>query len=48
MIQHLMSSKGSAPQFCYHVGDVVYFTGMKDEYYVSGVLAPPSLPSPDG
>jgi Calcineurin-like phosphoesterase len=33
MIEHLTSGKGSAPQFCYHVGDVVYFTGMKDEYY---------------
>jgi hypothetical protein len=32
MIQDL-SSNGSAPQFCYHVGDVVYFTGMKDDYY---------------
>jgi acid phosphatase type 7 len=32
MIQHL-SSNSSAPQFCYHVGDVVYFTGMKDDYY---------------
>ena len=21
------------PQFCYHVGDVVYFTGMHDDYY---------------
>jgi acid phosphatase type 7 len=29
-----VSSGGSAvPQFCYHVGDVVYFTGMHDEYY---------------
>jgi hypothetical protein len=23
----------AAPQFCYHVGDVVYFTGMIDDYY---------------
>ncbi len=23
----------TAPQFCYHVGDVVYFTGLNDEYY---------------
>jgi len=23
----------SAPQFCYHVGDVVYFTGARDDYY---------------
>jgi hypothetical protein len=33
MIQHLTSSTDSTPQFCYHVGDVVYFTGMKDDYY---------------
>jgi hypothetical protein len=33
MIDHLTSSKGTKPQFCYHVGDVVYFTGMKDDYY---------------
>ena len=33
MIDHLLSGKGAKPQFCYHVGDVVYFTGMKDDYY---------------
>jgi hypothetical protein len=33
MIDHLTSSKGAKPQFCYHVGDVVYFTGMKEDYY---------------
>ena len=33
MIDHLTSGKGAKPQFCYHVGDVVYFTGMKDDYY---------------
>jgi acid phosphatase type 7 len=33
MIQHLTSTKGARPQFCYHVGDVVYYTGMKDKYY---------------
>ena len=33
MIGHLNSGKGIKPQFCYHVGDVVYFTGMKDDYY---------------
>ena len=33
MIDHLTSGKGTRPQFCYHVGDVVYFTGMKDDYY---------------
>ena len=30
MINALSSGK---PQFLYHVGDVVYFTGMKDDYY---------------
>lgn len=30
MIDALASHK---PQFLYHVGDVVYFTGMKDDYY---------------
>lgn len=33
MIEHLTSGKGGTPQFCYHVGDVVYFTGMRDDYY---------------
>jgi acid phosphatase type 7 len=33
MIAHLTSGKGAKPQFCYRVGDVVYFTGMKDDYY---------------
>jgi hypothetical protein len=33
MIAHLTSGKGDTPQFCYHVGDVVYFTGMRDDYY---------------
>jgi hypothetical protein len=33
MIDHLTSSKGPKPLFCYHVGDVVYFTGMRDDYY---------------
>lgn len=33
MFDHLTSGTGAKPQFCYHVGDVVYFTGMKDEYY---------------
>ncbi|KAA3445841.1 hypothetical protein C7I87_31630 [Mesorhizobium sp. SARCC-RB16n] len=30
-IEHLASGKGGKPQFCYHVGDVVYFTGMRDD-----------------
>jgi acid phosphatase type 7 len=33
MFDQLSSAKGGRPQFCYHVGDVVYFTGMKDDYY---------------
>ena len=33
MVAHLTNAKGIPPQFCYHVGDVVYFTGMKDDYY---------------
>jgi acid phosphatase type 7 len=33
MVDHLTSAKGQKPQFCYHVGDVVYFTGMIDDYY---------------
>lgn len=32
MIEQISATK-SAPQFCYHVGDVVYFTGMHDDYY---------------
>lgn len=27
------AADGDKPQFCYHVGDVVYFTGEKSEYY---------------
>jgi hypothetical protein len=33
MIAHLVGGSGDKPQFCYHVGDVVYFTGMHDDYY---------------
>ena len=33
MIEALQSGQASAPQFCYHVGDVVYYTGMHDDYY---------------
>jgi hypothetical protein len=32
MIEHLHAPHGGV-QFCYHVGDVVYFTGEKSEYY---------------
>src|SRR5271165_6428331 len=27
MVEHLSADGQSGPQFCYHVGDVVYFTG---------------------
>lgn len=33
MIGALQAGKGAKPLFCYHVGDVVYFTGAKDDYY---------------
>ncbi len=33
MIAQVSSNSASVPQFCYHVGDVVYFTGMHDDYY---------------
>jgi hypothetical protein len=33
MIDHLNGGQGGKPLFCYHVGDVVYFTGMHDDYY---------------
>lgn len=33
MVDHLNSGKGGKPQFCYHVGDVVYYTGIRDDYY---------------
>jgi acid phosphatase type 7 len=33
MIKSLSVAQEEAPQFCYHVGDVVYFTGMHDDYY---------------
>jgi acid phosphatase type 7 len=33
MIEHLQGGQASKPQFCYHVGDVVYYTGMHDDYY---------------
>ncbi len=33
MIGQLSSGGQAGPQFCYHVGDVVYFTGMKSDYY---------------
>jgi acid phosphatase type 7 len=33
MISQLTPGNPSSPQFCYHVGDVVYFTGSHDDYY---------------
>jgi hypothetical protein len=33
MIKQVAPGGASVPQFCYHVGDVVYFTGMNDDYY---------------
>jgi len=33
MIAELSAEGPLTPQFCYHVGDVVYFTGMHDDYY---------------
>jgi acid phosphatase type 7 len=33
MVNSLGKAGANSPQFCYHVGDVVYFTGMHDQYY---------------
>jgi hypothetical protein len=33
MMKQLASSGGDKPHFCYHVGDVVYYTGAHDDYY---------------
>ena len=33
MIEQLSADGQTGPHFCYHVGDVVYFTGMHDDYY---------------
>jgi acid phosphatase type 7 len=33
MIRQLSVGGAASPQFCYHLGDVVYFTGMHDDYY---------------
>jgi acid phosphatase type 7 len=33
MIEEVVAGGPNKPQFCYHVGDVVYFTGMHDDYY---------------
>jgi acid phosphatase type 7 len=33
MIKGIGSAGANSPHFCYHVGDVVYFTGAHDDYY---------------
>jgi acid phosphatase type 7 len=33
MVKALAKAGTNTPQFCYHVGDVVYFTGAHDDYY---------------
>ena len=33
MIEQISGGGPTVAQFCYHVGDVVYFTGMHDDYY---------------
>jgi hypothetical protein len=33
MIAALSTAGPDTPQFCYHVGDLVYFTGLRDDYY---------------
>jgi hypothetical protein len=33
MVNQLTPGGPDAPQFCYHVGDVVYFTGLHADYY---------------
>ena len=33
LVAALDSADPASPQFCYHVGDVVYFTGFHDDYY---------------
>src|SRR5215469_16440145 len=33
MVSQASKGGAAAPQFCYHIGDVVYFTGMLADYY---------------
>jgi hypothetical protein len=33
MVKGLAKTAANAPQFCYHVGDVVYFTGAHNDYF---------------
>ena len=33
MVSDVAAGSATVPQFCYHVGDVVYFTGINTDYY---------------
>jgi len=33
LVEAISTGGPDTPQFCYHLGDVVYFTGMHDDYY---------------
>ena len=33
LVKDIMPGGANVPQFCYHVGDVVYFTGARGDYY---------------
>ncbi len=51
MVSHVAAGGPSVPQFCYHVGDVVYFSGMLADYYAQfydpySHYAPPILSIP--
>jgi acid phosphatase type 7 len=51
MIKEISPDGKNGPQFCYHVGDVVYFTGMHPDYYAQfyepySHYAPPILAIP--
>jgi hypothetical protein len=51
MLKQVAAGGTAVPQFCYHVGDVVYFTGMNADYYAQfyepyAHYAPPILGIP--
>ena len=51
MVEQTAPGGAAVPQFCYHVGDVVYFTGMNEDYYAQfyepyAHYAPPILAIP--
>jgi hypothetical protein len=51
MLKQVAAGGTTVPQFCYHVGDVVYFTGMNEDYYAQfyepyAHYAPPILGIP--